>query len=224
MLDDAMHCRVRRLKVADLADGCRQLGFVGRVADPILRPAIPMSRLAGTAVTVRLYLAEGPCDYGQHMAEVYELGRSVPRAVLVERNEVPGFVSMGSTGSRLARAHGHVGCVVSGPIRDTEELADLGFPLYGTALRPESIQVTQTPPGTSIHFEIGQPVEVAGIVIAPGDAVVADNDGLIAIESERLEAVVTEAEKIFNLEERLCGLVRQGMTFRDVLAAYPEFR
>lgn len=224
MFDEAMHGRIRKLKVADLADGCRQLGFAGRVAGPTLRPAVPLSRLAGTAVTVRLYVAEGPYDYTRQMAQVYELGRSVPRAVLVQRNEVPGLVSMGSTGARIAAAHGYVGGVVSGPIRDTEELAALGFPLFGTALRAESILVTGTPPGTSIHFEFGRPVEVAGIIIAPGDAVVGDNDGLIAIEPERLETVVAEAEKVFLLEERLCGLVRRGMTFREVLAASPEFR
>lgn len=224
MLDAQIFARIEKLKVpvADLADGCRQLGGAGRVADAALRPAAPLSRLAGTAVTVRQYLAAGPCDYSQAMAQVYDLGRSVLRAVLVLRNEVPGFTSMGSGGARVAQAHGYAGCVVSGPIRDTQELPEIGFPLYGTAVRPESIRVDQTPPGQSIHFEIGQPVEVAGISIAPGDIVVADNDGLIAVEPQRIEAVLTEAEKIVALEHRLFAMLEKGLTFRECLLANPE--
>src|SRR5262245_59301216 len=103
MLNEQTAKRIQRLKVADLADGCRQLGSPGRVADPSLRPAVPMSRLAGTAVPVRLYLAPGFCDYNLSMARVYDLGRSVPRAVLVQRNDVPGFVSMGSGGATMAQ-------------------------------------------------------------------------------------------------------------------------
>src|SRR5262249_6245974 len=151
--------------VADLADGCRQLGFVGRIADATLRPAVPLSRIAGTAVTLRQYLADGPCDFSKEIAQVYDLGRSVPMAVLVMRNDVPGFSCMGSGGARVCKAHGYVGCVVFGTIRDTQEMPNVGFPLFGTSVRADSIRLDQIPPGQSIHFELGQPIEGAGITI-----------------------------------------------------------
>ena len=218
-MHEALYERIDRLKVpvADLADGCRQRGLQVRVADATLRPAVALSRLAGTAVTLRLYLAEGPVDYNEAMARVYELGRTRFRAVLVARNEVPRFTSMGSGGSRVARAHGYVGCVVGGPIRDTQELPEIDFPVFGTAICPDSVPVDRMPGGKSIHFELGTPVDIAGITIRPGDAVVGDNDGLIAVDPGDLEAVLDEAEKIVRVEALIFRLLAEGKTFREVL-------
>jgi 4-hydroxy-4-methyl-2-oxoglutarate aldolase len=219
-LDRTIYERIEKLKVptADLADGCRQSGLPVRIANAAMRPGVPFSRLAGTAITLREYLADGPADYADQIADVYDLGRSVDRAVLVIQSQVPRFTPMGSGGARVARAHGYVGCVVEGPIRDTQELVDLGFPLFGTSICADSLAPNMMPPGKSIHFEIGKPVIIAGITMSPGDAVVADNDGLIAIDPELLPGALAEAEKIVGTEARIFSLLDQGKSFREILA------
>jgi regulator of RNase E activity RraA len=68
-----------------------------------------------------------------------------------------------------------------------------------------------------IHFELGPPVDIAGITIRPGDAVVGDSDGLIAVDPRDLEAVVDEAEKIVRVETLIFRLLAEGKTFREVL-------
>lgn len=224
MLTPELVTRIGKLKVADLADGCRQLGVGGSVAGAILRPGVPYSRLCGTAVTACLSIAPGMLDYNEQMARLYELGRSVFRGVLVQRNEVPGFTSMGSGGARVARAHGYIGCIVHGPIRDTEELRDLGFPVFGNGVCPDSILVNQTPPDHSIHIDIGGPVEVAGMLVHPGDVIVGDNDGVIAVPPDRLVEVVAEAEAILALEQRIFTQLDQGITFREILQSDPATR
>jgi 4-hydroxy-4-methyl-2-oxoglutarate aldolase len=171
---------------------------------------------------VREYLADEPADYSRQIADVYDLGRSVARAVLVIRNEVPGFISMGSGGARVARAHGYVGCVVGGPIRDTQELVELGFPVFGTSIHADSLALDMMPPGKSIHFEIGKPITVAGITISPGDVVVGDNDGLIAVAPAQLPAALAEAEKIVGLEARIFSLLDEGKTYREILGILAE--
>jgi 4-hydroxy-4-methyl-2-oxoglutarate aldolase len=171
---------------------------------------------------VREYLADAKADYAAQIADVYDLGRSVERAVLVIRHEVPRFTPMGSGGSRVARAHGYVGCVVDGPIRDTQELVDLGFPLFGTSICADSLAPHMMPAGKSVHFEIGKSVAIAGITISPGDAVVADNDGLIAIDPADLPAALVEAEKIVGLEARIFSLLDQGKSFREILATLAQ--
>lgn len=217
MLTPELVTRIGRLKVADLADGCRQLGFRAAAAGPSLRPGVPFSRLCGTAVTARLFIAPGTLDYNEQMARLYDLGRSVFQGVIVQRNDVPGFTSMGSGGARVARAHGYTGCIVHGPIRDTEELQDLGFPVFGTGLRPDSILVNQVPPGYSIHLDLGGRIEVAGMFVSPGDIVVGDNDGVIAIPPDRLAEVVNEAEAIIALEQRIFAQLDRGMTFHEII-------
>jgi 4-hydroxy-4-methyl-2-oxoglutarate aldolase len=225
VLTEEMYDRIKKLKVAvgDLSDGHRLLGFECRVADPVLRPAVPFSRLIGIAVTLREYLGDGESNYIEQVTDMYDRGRSVPRAVLVIRNEVPGFTCMGSGGARVARAHGYVGSVVNGAIRDTQEMPDLDFPLYGTFVHPHSILIDQVPPGKTIYFEMGMPVEIAGITISPGDVIVSDNDGLMAIAPAHLEAVVTEAERITALEGRLFDRLATGMTFRECVLQDAEF-
>jgi 4-hydroxy-4-methyl-2-oxoglutarate aldolase len=218
-MDHATYERIEKLKVpvADLSDGCRYAGLIPRVADATMRPGVPFSRLAGTAVTAREYLADEPADYSRQIADVYDLGRSVARAVLVIRNEVPGFIAMGSGGARVARAHGYVGCVVGGPFRDTQELVELGFPVFGTSICADSLAVDMMPRGQSIHFEIGKPVTIAGITISPGDVLVGDNDGLIAIDPAQLPDALAEAEKIVGLEARIFSLLDEGKTYREIL-------
>jgi len=218
-LNSATYERIEKLKVpvADLADGCRHADFAVRMANATMRPGVPFSRLAGTAVTVREYLADEPADYSRQIADVYDLGRKVARAVLVIKHEVPRFTPMGSGGARVARAHGYVGCVVDGPIRDTQELVEIGFPLFGTSICADSLPLHMMPPGKSIHFEIGKPIAIAGITISPGDAVVADNDGLIAIDPAQLHDALAEAEKIVSLEAGIFRLLDEGKTFHEIL-------
>ena len=216
--------RIGKLKVpvADLADGCRKQGLAVRVADRSLCPAVPFSRVAGTAVTVREYIAEGSKDYGLQIAEVYDLGRSVPCAVLVIRNEIPDFACMGSGGARVALAHGYVGGVMGGTIRDTQELPEIGFPLFGTCVRADSMAIDETPPGSSIHIDIGGPVEIAGVTVSAGDIVVADNDGMIAIAPDQIEAALTGTEEVIRIERRIFALLKQGLSYREILALEPD--
>jgi 4-hydroxy-4-methyl-2-oxoglutarate aldolase len=219
MLTSELVARLARVKVADLADGCRRLGVRAPTTDPSMRPATPYSRLIGTAVIVRNFIGSGEVDYADQAAELYGRGRSVPFAVVVQRNEVPDFTSIGSGGARVARAHGYAGWLTSGPLRDTDELRDLGFPVFGTSVVPSGRLVSQVPAGQSIHFEFDVTVEAAGMSVAPGDIVIGDNDGMIAIKPDRIEAVLAEAEAILVAERRIFDQLDRGLTYREIIAA-----
>ncbi|TAM83523.1 MAG: RraA family protein [Acidobacteria bacterium] len=223
-LDEQMLNRIAKVKVADLADGHQDLGLAPRVANSTLRPASPMLRLVGTAVTFRLYLNHGQTEYLEEVTQMYELGRSVPHAILVHKNEVPGFTSFGSGGARVAQSHGYAGCVVAGPIRDTQELPSIGFPIFGTSINPLSLRMYKLPYGTSVGVTPGRDVDVAGIKISSGDILVGDNDGLIAIDPQNFEQVLAEAEKICNMEARIFNLLRNGKSFRQILSLDPELQ
>lgn len=221
-LTDELAARFARVKVADLADGCRRLRRRGRVAEPELRPGVPYQRLCGIAVTVRIAIEPGARSYGDQVVELYERGSSVPRAVLVQQNDVPDFTSIGSGGARVAAAHGYTGWVTSGPIRDTDELVDAPIPVYGAGIRPSGRLVTDVPPGDSFAFAFDVPVAIAGITIRPGDLVVADNDGLIALAPDEAEAVLAEAEAILVAEARIFEQLDRGARARDLFGTSRE--
>lgn len=220
MLTSDLVARLARVKVADLADGCRRLGVRAATANPSLRPAVPYRGVIGTAVTHRISIEPGECDYEAQATEVYMLGRSAPHAVVVQRNDVPDFTSIGSGGAYVARAHGYVGWVTSGPIRDTDEMPSRdGFALYGTDIVPSGRLVDQVPAGSSIRFEFGTTIEVAGMTVSPGDILVGDNDGVIAIHPIDLEPVLAEAEQILEAEAEIYGQLDRGMTMRQIVEA-----
>ncbi len=224
MLTQEFADRVARLKVADLADACRDLGFVVQLAGTRLRPAIPFSRLCGAAITCRVYVAPGEGeDFEDEWERLMDLGRSAFRAVLVYLNEASDSASMGSGGARVGLAHGYVGCVMGGGIRDTEELRDVAFPVFGTVVVPRGFRPSDVPVGSSVRLEAGEPVEIDGMLVRPGDVVVGDNDGVIAIGPERIAAVVARAEAIVADEKELLAAIEQGVRLREfVLGKRPD--
>ena len=220
VLSDALVERLRRVKVADLADGCRRLGFIPASAGPEMRPAVPNSRLIGVAMPVRCSLEPGSRSYGDQVAELYGRGLPSRRAVVVQQNDVPGFTSIGSGGARVARGHGYVGWITSGALRDTDELKDTEFAVYGTSIVPSGRTVSDVPQGQSFAFGFDLPVTVAGMLVAPSDLVVGDNDGLIAISPERVLDVLEQAEGILAEEAAIFRLIDQGLTYRQILDAH----
>jgi regulator of RNase E activity RraA len=221
-LTDALAERYARVKVADLADGCRRLGRRGRVAQPELRSAVPYQGLCGIAVTVRLSIEPGSRGYTEQVIELYERGATATRAVLVQQNDVPDFTSIGSGGARVAAAHGFTGWVTSGPIRDTDELVAAPIPVYGVGVRPSGRLVTDVPPGEGFAFAFDSPVAIAGITVRPGDLIVADNDGLIALAPDEAEAVLTEAESILAFEQRVFEALDRGVRARELFGSASE--
>ena len=209
--------RLLAVKVADLCDGLHTLRRPVRLADSGLRPVIDFSQLAGPAVTVRTFIGPGKRDYDEQAAELYELGRTCHAPVMAMRCDVPGLTNMGGGGARVIRAHGFSGIILNGPARDSHELRDLGFPLFATGIRPDSIVIDEVPAGSSIHFEMNQPVVIAGQLIRPGDVIVGDHDGVIVIDPQDVEPALAEGEKILGLENEFLPQVENGRSFKDVI-------
>ena len=117
-----------------------------------LRPVAAGMRLAGTAVTLRLSAVPGARSYHEGARRQFALGRSVPGAVMVIRNEVAGFDTVGAFDAHLARASGYVGYLCDGPVRDTDALRELGLPVFATGVRADCIRLSDLPSGSSIGF------------------------------------------------------------------------
>jgi regulator of RNase E activity RraA len=168
---------------------------------------------------VRCSLAPGERSYTDQVLELYERGLPRRHAIVVQQNDVPGFTSIGSGGARIAEAHGYDGWITSGPMRDTDDLRGTPWPVYGTSIVPAGRRVTDVEPGQSFLFEFDQPVDIAGMRVAPGDVVVGDNDGVIAFSPDHLLRILEEAEAILGVEHRYYRLIDEGRTFREIVEA-----
>ena len=149
-------------------------------------------------------------SYTDQVLELYERGLPRRHAVVVQQNDVAGFTSIGSGGAKIAAAHGYDGWITSGAIRDTDDLRGTPWPVYGTSIVPAGRRVTDLPPGQSFRFTFDAPVDIDGMRVEPGEIVVGDNDGVIAIPPQHLLAILEEAEAILRVEHRYYRLIDEG--------------
>ena len=96
--------------------------------------------------------------------------------------------------SRIAHARGIAGLVVDGAVRDLDEIEELGFPVFGTGVVP-------VPPGREVAGEVGVPIECAGRIVAPGDWVYADGDGVVVVPARIHDDVVVLARAALEKEQ-----------------------
>ena len=90
---------------------------------------------------------------------------------------------MGDLLATQAKAQGAAGMLIDAAVRDIEELAELGLPIWARWVRVKG--ATKDQPGT-----IGEPVTVGGATIRQGDIVILDADGAAVVEHERADEVL----------------------------------
>jgi RraA family protein len=80
------------------------------------------------------------------------------------------------------------GIVMDGAIRDTDELRELGFPVFAVGANPNG-------PTKFIPGRINWPISVGGLAVSPGDLVVGDADGVVVVEREKAATLLPLAAK-----------------------------
>jgi 4-hydroxy-4-methyl-2-oxoglutarate aldolase len=109
--------------------------------------------------------------------------------------------------------------VVDGGIRDVQAIGDAGFPVYARYASPVQglgrWRVTDTDVPVTVAAAYGPPVTVR-----PGDLVFADADGVVVVEAERIDEVLTRAEAIVAAEAEARAESGRGMTAQEMLERY----
>lgn len=95
---------------------------------------------------------------------------------------------IGEIMSHHAASRGVAGMVIDGAIRDSAVLAEKSFPVYAKG-------VTHRGPYKNGPGEINVPISIGGMVVMPGDIIIGDEDGVLAIRPEEAEALAAAARK-----------------------------
>jgi 4-hydroxy-4-methyl-2-oxoglutarate aldolase len=165
-----------RLGVATVHEAAGRTGIV----DLPLTQVVPGSRVAGPARTA-------VCATGDNTMVHAVIAHASPGDVLVLTSAEPVPVALvGELLATQAQARGVAGILVDGAVRDLDELAALGLPIWARFVRAQG----------ATKGEVGSldvPVVVGGAQIRPGDLVVLDCDGALALPHERLEEVLPAA-------------------------------
>ena len=184
----------RGIPVANIDDNCGRIAAV----DACIYPLNPKARLLGTAFTVN-------APAGDNLLFHKALDMAQPGDVIVLANK--GSMSRALCGeimSSYAKSRGLAGIIIDGCVRDSYTLSQMDFPVYARATTPNG-------PYKNGPGEMNFPVSFAGIIINPGDIIVGDSDGLIAVRPEHAKELA-EAAKAYHAgeEKQMEGILSRG--------------
>jgi regulator of RNase E activity RraA len=199
------------LRVADVSDGMDKAGLpgVGLVDASILPLWTDLKtfghRFAGIAVTARYVPTQRPPAgkrtpeefdkwegdfYSQFSSEPYADLIRPGTALVIDDVEEADIGSIGSYNILDWKRRGCVGVVTDAAARDTDEIAVEKVPLYlrkrGRGIRP----------GRNEIESINRPIAVGGVLVMPGDVVVADGDGVIVVPRAEARSVAAFARQV----------------------------
>ena len=175
--------------------------------DPAIRPLRPVGQQAalfGRAVTAR----STPPDFG---AVLHAVGVIGPGEVLViDAGAQISHAMIGDIlGGHLHR-QGAAGLVCDGAVRDVAGLGAMsGLAVYARAVNPLGPTAART--GT-----VNGPVTIGGCKVAPGDLIIGDDDGLVALPPALLPALIEQAEAKLRLEAEWTARLSAGEAVADI--------
>lgn len=204
----------QNLYTAVIADALDEVGERDRAMRERMRPINLGTRFVGWARTIQCqdmhYIPEDP--YG---LEIEAMDSILPgEVVVVSTCESIRNAPWGELLSTAAKARGARGAVVDGLIRDVRSIERLGFQIFASGIKP----VDSRGRGQVVDYNV--PVECAGVVVHPGDLIVADFDGVVAIPLGLMDVVLAKAREKASKENDSRRDLSNGAYLADVFAKY----
>ncbi|MFB4295245.1 4-carboxy-4-hydroxy-2-oxoadipate aldolase/oxaloacetate decarboxylase [Actinomadura sp. NTSP31] len=162
--------------VATVHEAMGRTGYLG----PGVRPVHPGSRIAGTAVTVLSWP-------GDNLMIHVAVEQCRPGDVLVVATTSPSTDGMfGELFATALQYRGVRGLVIDAGVRDVADLRAMGFPVWSAAVSAQGT-VKATPGAVNV------PVSIGGQVVRAGDAILADDDGVVCVPRGKIADAVQAA-------------------------------
>ena len=116
--------------------------------------------------------------------------------------------------STAARYRGARGVIIDGVARDIKLIREMGFPVFALGVNPISSK------GRVIAVDYACPVEISGVMVHPGDLVVADVDGVVVVPKDLIDEVIEKALEVAASETLTRDELRKGTGLYDVFKKY----
>jgi 4-hydroxy-4-methyl-2-oxoglutarate aldolase len=170
---------------------------------PYLRPIYAGAQIAGPAVTV---LAQPGDNWMIHVA-VEQCRKGDILVVGCTADNTDGMI--GDLIATSLKARGVKGVVMDAGCRDVAALKEMGFPIWSRAISSK---------GTvkSTLGSVNIPVVCAGVYVEPGDAVVADDDGVVVVPKKYVAETAAKAQKRFDDEDAKRQKLASGVLGLDM--------
>lgn len=170
------------------------------------------AKAVGPAITVRL--SPGDLQDPLVLLHVAQPGDVV---VIDAGGETETSVFGGLMGS-LFQNRGVQGAIIDGACRDIDELRDLGFVVFSRAVTARGTHTMFS--GRKDDMVVNVPVQCGGIVVSPGDMIVADEIGVAVVPRADLATVLAAARDQAEREEATRRRIKEGRTFEQLLEEF----
>ena len=170
-----------------------------------IKPLSTQTKLCGRACPVRspagdnLYIHHG--IYAAQSGDI----------LVVDCGEAAEFGYWGEVMARAAQARGIAGLVISGGVRDSQQMLAMGFPVFAA-----NICIRGTGKDVEKEGSVAGPITIGDVRIERGDLVVGDADGVVVIPAARAEAVVAKSKDREQAEEELFRRLQAGATTIEI--------
>lgn len=204
--------RLDRLYTPVVADVLDRLGFRDQSMRADIRPLFPGARLTGVARTVRTIPAPDATPAEPYKGEMAAVDDLRPGDVMVVSECDVSF--WGELLSTAARYRGCRGIVIDGYTRDTRAITAMNFPVFCRGIHPaDSLG--------RIDVETHDvPITCGGVRVDPGDLILADEDGIVAIPQRAAEEAITMAEDKVRGENLVRKALAEGMSVTEAFRRY----
>ncbi|CAN5521499.1 hypothetical protein BH23BAC4_BH23BAC4_12340 [soil metagenome] len=104
--------------------------------------------------------------------------------------------------------------LIEGGVRDTEEIEALGLPVFARSITPATGVGRQTSISRSV------PVLCGGVLVHPGDYIVADRDGVVRVPAGQIEPVIRRALEMEDTEKKMLPVLRETGSLAEVIRRF----
>jgi 4-hydroxy-4-methyl-2-oxoglutarate aldolase len=172
-----------------------------------IRALFEVPRISGTAVTARYPGADGTMVH-------YIVSKARPGDILVlDRCGDHRHATAGGALAYAAREAGIAGIIVDGVVTDIDELRAYGVPVWARGLS------TVTVKSLGIAGDFCVPVSCGGVAVCPGDAILADNNGVLVLSPDQIEECANRAIAMQVAEKDTLRRLREGEKYADILGS-----
>ncbi len=173
--------------------------IVGRAATALVQPA--PSEMATPALATR------------HSVQMIDTAKPGEVGVIVMAEGLD-VAAIGGLMATTAKARQMAGFVIDGGVRDVGEIRAMDLPVYARSVTPA------TAVGRWASVANGIPVDCAGVTVKPGDIIVAGEDGVVRVPSEKAAEVLAKSREIDARESKMVPFIKKLKSLTKAIAVF----
>jgi regulator of RNase E activity RraA len=200
-----------KITVPMISDSCDKAGLRHQILEHRLAPLVPGSSASGRARTVR-FVPDSHTDPAKPYDDAIDFidGTQPGELIVIATDNANASAFWGELFSAAAKGRGAKGVITDGNLRDSEKIVAVGFPAFSRSRRPIDYRGRMKVDASQVKVIIG------GVEIAPGDLVVADDDGVVVVPAAHEQTVIGFARDRARGESTVLEELLAGSTLRDV--------